>query len=366
MPELDVLRGVAILLVVSYHFFSQLNEHSLAPGWRLAYRASRVGWIGVPLFFVLSGFLITGILLDKKTAPDYFRSFYLRRLLRITPAMVASLFLYWCTNMMKLPDVLISVFGIGNFAPAFNMQITPYWSLGIEEQFYLLWPLVVLRLKEAPLKVTAATLIAFAVLGRIATWFAYGGFHQGIQFYTWCVVDGLALGALLALVVRQHNENLPAIRLFARNLFLSAVAVTAILFPFGVIGQTTFAGSVFRVTIICALFTAALAWALTYCSEGRKLPAARLLTFFGYISYGLYLIHWPVFVLADRFIQAVAPELDPRHGTYAAIAFRVLFAGGAAVLIAYLSRRYYEDPFLRLKSRPAVSPRKADPIASNA
>src|SRR5438067_7660244 len=157
---LDGLRGIAILLVVVCHFVS--NLHIAADGWAWPLVAiAHAGWTGVDLFFVLSGFLITGILIDARGSDSYFKAFYARRALRIVPAYYGFLFAifvvlpflhlgagndymlarehqswYW----LYLTNVMMAIGEIPGRGP---YPSTLFWSLAVEEQFYLLWPLIV-------------------------------------------------------------------------------------------------------------------------------------------------------------------------------------------------------------------------------
>jgi len=151
VPELDGLRGVAILMVLLFHFGGPpINLCT----WLLSY-----GWAGVDLFFVLSGFLITTILLNTKDSPQYFSSFYGRRVLRIFPLYFMALALYFHVEMpwlvshkqataVSVGDQLWCWFYLLNWhdvTAGINGNLSHLWSLSIEEQFYLVWPLAIWR-----------------------------------------------------------------------------------------------------------------------------------------------------------------------------------------------------------------------------
>jgi peptidoglycan/LPS O-acetylase OafA/YrhL len=151
MPELDSLRGVAVLLVLIFHGFSFPATVSKFSGvWRLFVAATAGGWTGVNLFFVLSGFLITGILFDSKSRPDYYSRFYVRRALRILPAFYLLLLLLLVLPRTGLfeqrhvgrPFVVLSFFYLANMTAFFGVpgQYAALWSLAVEEHFYLVWP----------------------------------------------------------------------------------------------------------------------------------------------------------------------------------------------------------------------------------
>ena len=160
MPELDSLRGVAILLVLFFHGFDSPGivwSRLTVPG-RLFFTACLGGWTGVYLFFVLSGFLITGILLDSKPKPQYYRRFYIRRALRILPAFYLLLLLLivlprtgWLAHRrVGWPFVALSFLYLANVTNLFGVpgQYGALWSLAVEEHFYLVWPAVVRRLSR--------------------------------------------------------------------------------------------------------------------------------------------------------------------------------------------------------------------------
>jgi peptidoglycan/LPS O-acetylase OafA/YrhL len=160
MPELDTLRGIAVLLVLFFHGFGfgfRYGLEGLSEFPKLFVAATLPGWIGVNLFFVLSGFLITGILLDTKTRPDYYRRFYTRRALRILPLYYAVLLLLAVLTRTGLVSrhaswvfLGLSFFYLSNVTVLLGvaMQYGVLWSLAVEEHFYLLWPGVVRRLSR--------------------------------------------------------------------------------------------------------------------------------------------------------------------------------------------------------------------------
>ena len=150
MPELDAIRGVAILLVFWFHGFESFAPAAGLPIWERAFLTSgKLGWIGVNLFFVLSGFLITGILLDSARTSNYYSRFYYRRALRILPAyylVLAMLIVLDHSSLMPRHTSLafagLSFVYLSNVTPLLGvpMQYGPLWSLAVEEHFYIAWP----------------------------------------------------------------------------------------------------------------------------------------------------------------------------------------------------------------------------------
>ncbi len=353
MPELDSVRGVAVLMVIFYHAFYWGMDFSRFP--RIEGRLLQLTWVGrlgVNLFFVLSGFLITGLLLNAKSRPDYYRKFYIRRALRILPAYSATLLVLLVTGV-SLKFIGLSLLYLSNLTPLFGVAIAypVLWSLAVEEHFYLLWPLAVRKFSSRALLAGAAGMILVSPLLRWVSyevqsrqgWVSYETFD-----YTWNSADGLACGAFLALWLREFA---PDRKKFEKEIVALLVIGLALL-PFGTLSRHTATGAALQVTPWHFLFVAVIGAALLAGSRWGEAARCRLLEFFGEISYGLYLYHLLVFrgfewLLNKGIIRR--PQIDPLLG----LSIRLLICGGIAVGIAWLSRRYIEEPFLRLKSRLA-------------
>jgi peptidoglycan/LPS O-acetylase OafA/YrhL len=352
MPELDSLRGVAVLLVVFYHgFFWSNNLAGLTGAARLFVNLTRFGWLGVNLFFVLSGFLITGILVDSRNKELYYRRFYVRRALRILPAFYAVLFILTLMPGQNGRYLILSFFYLSNFAPLFAIPMTyaMLWSLAVEEHFYLVWPLIARNLSNLWLLITA-TLITIIVPILRAAAFASG--QSAGSGYTWLVADGLAMGAILAIFVRQPKFCRRALA----QLSAGAVGATALLAlfgtPFGILSRLKPLGATLMLTAAHLFFLGVLGFTLLIgTSEWSFLVNRPVLQFFGKISYGLYLIHWIVFTWWDDVCRKFWPGPPPFTGRGGLLLLRFLGVGGVATGLAYLSRRYFEEPFLRIKNR---------------
>jgi peptidoglycan/LPS O-acetylase OafA/YrhL len=346
-PQLDGIRGVAILLVMLH------NESGIYPSLRLQTIFAN-GWMGVDLFFVLSGFLITGILLDGKDSQTYFRDFYARRFLRIWPLYYSVILLMfvilpamhtaaarmvfersspWWSYPLFLQTFFVSI----PTKAAGPLGVT--WSLAIEEQFYLVWPLVVRALSQNRLRRLAISVICISPALRLLL----GSYHVLLYSNTFSRLDGLMAGALIAVLVRSadftpHRFVKPAWILFFTALPLAFVFEAAnlrwIVFSFSAIASA------------CLVF-------LSLYSEQHWLQGAlrnRFIVYTGQISYGLYLLHKLPFDFAKAFQVNAHPLL------MAVILFASCYG------MAALSWNLLEMPFLKLKQffEPKTAPAQAN------
>jgi len=334
IPQLDAVRGVAILLVILH------NESSVFPSLHVEPLFAN-GWMGVDLFFVLSGFLITGILLDTRQSEGYFKSFYARRCLRIWPLYYALLVFMFVIVPLLRPSEAHTVFeksspwwGYPLFLQNFLISIPTNaagplavtWSLAIEEQFYLVWPWVVRYCPPAQVRRLAILVIGLSPALRL-----YLSFHA-VDLYTsvFCRLDGLMAGALLALAVRS-DAFLPS--RFVRSAWVTLIIAVPLAF------LTEAANARWIVFSLSAVASAAFVY-LALFSRQEWLQGAltnRFLVYTGTISYGLYLLHKIPLDMAKSF------RLD-RHPLLTLPL--VLIASYAA---ATLSWNLLEKPFRRLK-----------------
>ncbi len=366
MPELDVIRGIAILLVFWFHGFMFFSPPAGAiPAWERVFLAgARQGGSGVNLFFVLSGFLITGILLDSAGKPDYYSRFYYRRALRILPAYYLLLLLLGSLEYVSFVQrhnswafLGLSFVYLSNATPLFGvpMQYGPLWSLAVEEHFYLLWPAAVRALSKRALIIVAASICLIEPFVRTYA-FHRGGLWWGR--YTWLSADGLALGALLAVFARsKYATRANLLKLSG----LSAVLATAALAVSFTVPRPPAVG--IRTTCVNYFALAAVS-AVLWLGTGpyRGLVNLRLLAFFGYISYGLYLIHMLSLNLYDDVARQTAPSLLV-ESDFGKCCLRLLTALTLATGVAYLSRITYEEFFLRMKNKSPVR-NSARPVAA--
>jgi len=349
-PALDGLRGIAILLVVFYHNFGFINYFFF-------------GWLGVDLFFVLSGFLITDILLNTVGQPGFLRNFYVRRVLRIFPLYYLSLILFLLLLPLLTPSLNLDYYikhqawlwtylqnwlYIFKPPPENTEALNHLWSLAVEEQFYLLWPLVILLLRNPK---HILYLLVVLLIGVVTLRFVFWTYKLEdlayYNLYTFSRIDGICIGSMLAVLRRINPKSIN--RYF--TIIVLALAVLNFVFYFfnrenrfsypylAIAGYTTFA-------IIFGLLV----------NEGverdnplvNRLFSIPLLKFFGMISYSLYVFHWPLYLLTSRPLENWFLKNQP--GFNAPIAASIT-ATAMAVLLAWLSFRFFESRFLVLKKR---------------
>ncbi len=363
MPELDSLRGVAILLVLFFHGFDFPNTHF--PRFAHAFISlTLIGWTGVNLFFVLSGFLITGILLGSKAKPGYYSRFYARRALRILPAYYTVLFLLWALSRcgwlwhrpVGWPFLTLSFFYLANLVPLFGVksQYTVLWSLAVEEHFYILWPTLVRVLSPRRITLCCALIIAACPMLRGLSYVL--GYKYAAQ-YTWLVADGLACGSLLAVLGRSLLANRAPMRRFSILCIAISASLLVLGAPLGIWHSWTLSGAALRLSAVNVFYTGVLGAALLVGTSRVRWTLHRpILQFFGKISYGLYLIHILVFDVVDWQISRIWPgKIAAIPGRFDLVFLRFLVGIGIAIGVAYLSRIYFEEYFLRLKDRWVIA-----------
>ncbi len=356
VPGLDVLRGAAVAAVVIFHAFANSGYQSahLTPAMFFVDLMS-LGKLGVYLFFTLSGFLITGILLKEREKPRYYRNFYIRRALRILPAYLLMLVILKATGVVNWMFVVACLLFVANMAKLFHTTASQYgvlWTLAVEEQFYLLWPTLVNTLRR-PRTLLYATLAGCALAPVLRLLLSLRHISTFLLLPT--NMDALLYGALCALLLRSggiHQENISAI---SRRLLLTGCIF---LLPYAYLHCFPHAFSLWGWAVWDALgrlvpycfFVAAVLLSVQQAQQPGAVPrhpAARFLAFLGYISYGLYLVHPLLFALYDRLFAGSV--LGGSHTSFALLTVRFLIVSSVSLLVATLSRRYYEQLFLRRK-----------------
>lgn len=357
MPELDFVRGIAILMVVLLHgFFGAIVPADISKFHgigKIFISATSGGWLGVQLFFVLSGFLITGILLDTRERSNYYKRFYINRALRILPAYFALLFLLLILGVIQWKFLFVSAFFMANFAPIFGiaMQYAPLWTLAVEEQFYLFWPQLVRRVSRKTLAIIALAIVILVPIIRLIAFIKNPSVD--LYYYTWFVADGLAMGAFLSIFLK-NPKNTRKKTLFT-GIAMTALGAGAIIIgaPFGILHRSNIVGAMFQLFPWHILFAGFITLTLFLgTSNWKRIVNFSWVRYFGYISYGLYLIHFLIFAEFDKIIQWVSPSSNIiLHATFPGLVLRFLLAGGISILIASLSRKYFESFFLNFKNK---------------
>lgn len=356
IPGLDVLRGLAVGAVVLFHAFLDGGYAGTNRAATTFVALTNLGKLGVYLFFTLSGFLITTILLKQRERPGFYRNFYIRRALRILPAYLLLLVVLKAFGLVHWPFVLACLLFIANMAKLLHSSANEYgvlWTLAVEEQFYLLWPTVVHQLRRPRALLTVVLVgCALAPLLRIALSL------RGIGTYLLLPtnMDALLYGALCALLIGTgaiHRENIGRIRrilLAVGSVFLLPY-VSLFDFPIthGPVFWALFDGFG-RLDPYCFFVAGVLLSVENAQSEVpavRRSPVARFLVFLGYISYGLYLVHPLMFHLYDRLFAGTL--LGESRTRFSILVLRCLLASLVSILVATVSRRYYEQLFLGRK-----------------
>ena len=361
IPELDGIRALAIISVVWHNVTA--GHYIGGVVLKIINMFANSGWVGVQLFFVLSGFLITGILLDEERSPKQLQYFYMRRFLRILPLYYSVL----CLAFIILPLLHVApawlegdrrqqfwywTFLINWSAPFLGdgPAFGHFWSLAVEEQFYLLWPLCVIMLRRRDLMWVCLFLIVGALFVRGAL------VHHDLQFalgaaykFTAARWDALAVGALLALLVREQVW------------YRFVVSISPVIFWGGVLYIVVFMAvdrnlgpvgpglAVLNQTVTALLFGVLIFYAVQV-GVGRAARWRHFLTFaslrsVGKYSYAIYVFHLPMIQILAPFWRRFFPSQE-NPGNVTAFAFLVFAASyGLSVVSWYL----LEQPCLRLK-----------------
>ncbi|OLB40366.1 MAG: hypothetical protein AUH11_01905 [Acidobacteria bacterium 13_2_20CM_57_17] len=347
VPQFDGLRGVAVLMVLIGHsgFLERLPHAGMLEYARFS----------VDSYFVLSGFLITGILLDSKGSEHYFRNFYARRAVRIWPLYYLVLFLVFVVEPLFVPAMRTTVgsiwlafaFYVQNliYHDAYPFGLAATWSLAVEEQFYITWPLLIFLLKKRTLTIVLFSLFVVSLSLRLA--FYFRGAESGlVHQYTFSRLDAITFGSLAALWLRSPSCTL--VRWRTRSYQLLFVGTAGTLLARIVLHRNS---SVVGYTFLGLLYTGLIGLLLVSDIRSSLLGrsfSARWLRYMGRISYGIYLLHYPLFILWARFINS--GNLFPTNPVA-----RNLLAFGGQILIATvagsISWYFFEEPILRLKER---------------
>jgi peptidoglycan/LPS O-acetylase OafA/YrhL len=348
LEGLNGLRAIAAISVVVGHTTSFYSFKFFLP-------AVHVGFDGVTLFFVISGFLITYLLLleKEKTGTISVKRFYLRRILRIWPIYYLIFFVSFILSLnfselgnFKTKESLYYLFFAANIPFIFTsgiQSVVHYWSIGVEEQFYLLWPVFVKLLKKLNLKTIAIIIVLLIIIFfviKATIWFFLGNSNFLYRFLAVTRIHCMLIGALGALLFMYKSKIL----YFLKYWWMQAICWGVVLLM------------LFNVLVLPALLNAEFTAVLSLClilSQVNKFPKIinfenRVFDFLGKISYGIYVIHLLViFCFTLLYKHLHFSVLWQVIIVYSSVIF-------TTIIISYISYCYYEKPFLKLKNKFAV------------
>ncbi len=363
VKELDGLRGVAIILVMAFHIFKRANYFTRHEILYFITNLTFVGWIGVDIFFTLSGFLITSILLQTKDEKNYFRNFYARRILRIFPLYYVFIAIILAFIPILVPEFTPSIPGalpflllylqnwMGFFGgPQLPAYLSATWSLAMEEQFYFIWPAIVYYTRRETLIKISVSIIVISILWRIFGVVFWEDVKVASFFYfnTFTRFEELVFGALLAIFLTNPALK-DRIRFLAAPVFLAAFSAFLILciklFPGLIPYYSNATLALWSYTLIPLFSTALIAIFLTYPEKFiiRRIFQNKILTFFGKFSYSMYLLHMPVALIL----------LDPLYNTrirgWKMYLTYIILTYGLTILGSLLTWHLLEKKMLGLK-----------------
>lgn len=355
---LDGIRAFAVIFVMLFHFYPQ--------------GVLTLGWTGVDLFFVLSGFLITNILIKNKDKDNYFKSFYMRRVIRIFPVyylvvipmLLINVILLHNRDWMNLGSYLIYFQNFTAVKSDYLFGLAHTWSLAIEEQFYLFFPFIIriFSLKNS-LRISVLLIIAAVILRSFFAWY----YPQVTYFQSTLIftrMDSLIIGAVLPLCISLFEVTLKILnKILNIAIFISGILIvisllnydlsnlsdlhlSRIFFNYGNYNLSTPYGH-FKYTIL-AVFFAAIIGKLAYNTSSFANKFIALLSFkplayIGKISYGIYLYHWVI----QEFFTLGLQKLNLQIPVLLLVGIKI----GLSILIAAISWKLLEKPILKMKHK---------------
>ena len=363
--ELDGLRGFALIMILLFHSVSQEGEYPAGSFLAYLQRSNGLGWTALDLFFVLSGFLIGGILMDARDSPSYFKTFYARRFFRIVPVYFAWILLY-VLSVGLAADLVVKLSNSGlrppldfsvwshflflqnsfdfHFAGLAGAWFGHLWSLAVEEQFYLVAPLAVRLVPPRYLKWVLALVVVLAFLARLYSRFVDHMPVTMVTTRTLSRMDSLAIGMLAAILVRSESgrswlgQNLVKLRVILG--FLTAGVVWLFFFSYGSVtrGMQTI-GFTWMAAFYAAVILLAVHNRSGWLAAFLRVP---LLLELGSVSYCVYLVHLVVNVTLHALLLHHSPKISTLSGVLVTVLAVVI-----AYSIAKLSWIYFEGPLQR-------------------
>jgi peptidoglycan/LPS O-acetylase OafA/YrhL len=358
LPVLDGVRGMAVLMVLLFHFWQGMPVYRHRFDHHLTQAASlfSIGQKGVDLFFVLSGFLITGILMRSRGSTNYFKNFYARRSLRIFPLyFVVVLGCLLAGAIWNLPNYrwhntwwyLCYLQNVGDtFFPGSVAGPGHFWSLAVEEHFYIFWPLAVALLERRKLKYLCLFLIGFCIVVRVV----FISFGLDVFTFTFCRMDSIAVGALLATYWAEPS-SWHKVTQWTRRLWLPLAILAMCTFVFWS-GTGSPVVQTVKYTLFAVLCGMVLVLALSTerWNSAPKLFRFRWLRSMGKTSYAMYVFHPFIYLwIMGRFYNA---GWSPVRGRFApALIIEFVLALTLTVVVSWFSWVALEHPLVKLKRR---------------
>lgn len=373
-PELDGLRAIAILLVMWWH--SSLLAHKIIPAQdklSMAYmNVSHMGASGVCLFFVLSGFLITGILIDIEGRKDLFKYFFIRRILRIFPLYYMSLIIFSILCYFYIPEfdvwerIWVYVIYLQNLDYFFSDSLPfkylkwsyfdHFWSLAVEEQFYIFWPtcFILMYRRLSFNKCLALMLVLFILSLSIRYIMTLGDVWQYAYTMTISRLDALIAGAILAYIMKKRCDLMPVLKK-AANIAIPALPMITLfvgaILTGGELKFLMYTRYVILLEVICCFFIIVhVINRQKNINMFQRILCSRAMKNIAQVSYGMYVFHMPIFFILQYYLTVYTLwGYWPCH--------IVLYFGGgiSTFILAWLSYNYFEKPILNLRNKYAPS-----------
>jgi peptidoglycan/LPS O-acetylase OafA/YrhL len=344
--NLDGLRGLAAFSVLVFHFFLSPKVTSSLTDIELVKKITEILQHGVTLFFVLSGFVITRILLNNRTETNYFSKFYKRRALRIFPLYYLYLIIHFYVypilmgagpnlNFERQIPIFLYLQNLGWLTGLEVIGPGHFWSLAVEEHFYLIWPLIIFIIPNNRIQYVVTI---FLIIFSIPLKALFLQVNIDINYNTFSRYDSILMGGLIAIIERKNNYKLPKIKSnFILGLLLGLFFVGLLIYIFQ--DRIFFIKSITK-HFILSLFFGLIIYYSAYSSSNKnlynKFLTSKIMQYFGKISYGLYVWH----ILAIN----VCAELAINNTM-----INLLLTSLITVIFAHVSFYYYEQLFLKYK-----------------
>ena len=341
LKELDGVRAIAALMVMFFHFFQSISTTDSK--LLIIQKIAIFGQTGVSLFFVLSGFLITRILIATKKSHDYFYNFYVRRILRIFPLYYLFLIIYFFIMPLlfnnSIADFRYQIYHwvyLQDFAMTFNWPLTGpehFWSLAVEEHFYLFWPFLIYYLNKQKITISVLILVIMSLFVRIYL----TNLKLEVYYFTFSRMDELAIGALLAILEVDNQLTNKNSNKFSLLFILLIIPTIIIWVNNNSSGNSTL--QIFKFILLSLIYFSLIGYIITVNGNNifKRLFQAKPFLFTGKISYGLYVYHPLCYWLFNHFFET----------RYIILNFIGCFISAYAT--AAISYYLFESQFLNLK-----------------